>query len=156
MPNMPDKPDMITVPATAAIDLHLHTIYSDGHWTPQELFAYLATQQFRVVSITDHDTVTHCDQLRLLGQAHNVTVLSGVEVTSRWRGMIAHVLCYAEQFTGTALATLVDATRHGSQKTPRPYMLSWNGEAIVFHSATRSLLPRKENCSGRSTMHAYS
>ena len=57
--------------------------------------------------------VTHCDELRLLGKAHGITVVPGVEVTSRWRGMIAHILCYAEHFTGTALASLVDATCQG-------------------------------------------
>ena len=32
--------------ADAAIDLQLHTIYSDGTWTPEQLLDYLVNEQF--------------------------------------------------------------------------------------------------------------
>jgi 3',5'-nucleoside bisphosphate phosphatase len=102
---------MSSLPADSAVDLHLHTIYSDGQWLPEELFDYLADTGFRVVSITDHDTLAHQGELRLLGEERGIRVLPGVEVTSRWRGLIAHVLCYSGQFTSEALASLVDDTR---------------------------------------------
>jgi 3',5'-nucleoside bisphosphate phosphatase len=102
---------MLHLPADSAVDLHLHTIYSDGQWLPVELFDYLAGAGFRMVSITDHDTLAHQDELRLLGEERGIAVLPGVEITSRWRGLIAHVLCYSGQFTGKALAGLVDETR---------------------------------------------
>ncbi|MGO8951660.1 MAG: PHP domain-containing protein [Ktedonobacterales bacterium] len=97
----------------ASVDLQLHTVYSDGQWLPGQLFEYLAAERFSVISITDHDTVAHLDELSLLGESRGITVLPGVEVTSRWRGMIAHVLCYAvgSHFTGEALEKLVDETR---------------------------------------------
>jgi 3',5'-nucleoside bisphosphate phosphatase len=92
------------------LDLHLHSIYSDGSWWPEELFNYLAAEGFRIVSVTDHDTFTHLDELRLLGQARGIQVLGGVEATCRWRGKIAHVLCYASEFTGDGLAGRVEET----------------------------------------------
>ena len=52
------------------IDLQIHTIYSDGHWQPDDLFAHLARERFRLVSITDHDSMEHLDALRALGDAH--------------------------------------------------------------------------------------
>jgi 3',5'-nucleoside bisphosphate phosphatase len=97
--------------ADTIVDLHLHTIYSDGLWTPAELFDYLASQNFRVVSIVDHDTTAHVAELHHLGEMHGILVLAGVEVTSEWNGKIAHVLCYAGQFSGNGLSDLVDKTR---------------------------------------------
>jgi predicted metal-dependent phosphoesterase TrpH len=94
------------------LDLHLHTIYSDGSWRPEELFAYLADVNIGIASITDHDTFTHLGELRRLGERCGIQVLSGVEVTSRWKGRIAHVLCYAAAFAGTGLAARVEATLH--------------------------------------------
>jgi 3',5'-nucleoside bisphosphate phosphatase len=98
------------VPRNDAVDLHLHTIYSDGSWRPKELFAYLAAEGFGIVSVTDHDTLAHLNELRLLGETHRIRVLGGVEVTSRWRGKIAHVLCYATDFIGDGLAGLLEET----------------------------------------------
>lgn len=107
------------LPADAAVDLHLHTIYSDGQWVPVELFDYLAATGFRVVSITDHDILARQDELRLLGEERGIALLPGVEVTSRWRGRIAHVLCYSGRFTGEALASLVDETRERQLENTR-------------------------------------
>ncbi len=106
-------PSDVQITCDAATDLHMHTIHSDGHWTPDALFAYLAAEQFRVVAVTDHDTFAHIEEVRSLGEARGITVLAGVEVTSRWREMIAHVLCYARWFRGDALGALVEQTRLG-------------------------------------------
>lgn len=99
-----------TTAADDAVDLQLHTIYSDGHWRPTELIAYLAEHGFRVAAITDHDQLDHVDELVALGEAHGVTILPAVEVTTSWRGMRADLLCYAAAFTSDALKRLVQAT----------------------------------------------
>lgn len=99
-----------TLRADDSVDLQLHTIYSDGHWRPEELFNYLHGEGFSAVSITDHDTLDHVEELRALGQAHGVLVIPGMEVTTTWRGLSAHLLCYAPRFAGDALAILVKRT----------------------------------------------
>jgi predicted metal-dependent phosphoesterase TrpH len=101
------------------IDLHIHTIHSDGHWRPVELFDYLAATGFSIVSITDHDILAQQDELQHLGEEWGIVVLPGVEVTSRWRGQIAHVLCYSGRFTSEALAHLVDETRERQLENTR-------------------------------------
>lgn len=98
------------IPADAIVDLHLHTIYSDGVWSPAELLDHLASRNFRLVAIVDHDTTAHIPELQRLGETRGVRVLAGVEVTSEWNGMIAHVLCYASEFSGNSLTELVDKT----------------------------------------------
>ena len=40
-----------------AIDLQMHTTYSDGTWTPEQLIEYLMSERFGLVAITDHDRV---------------------------------------------------------------------------------------------------
>ena len=37
-------------------DLHTHTVYSDGTFTPAELMALAAQRGLDVVALTDHDT----------------------------------------------------------------------------------------------------
>jgi histidinol phosphatase-like PHP family hydrolase len=49
----------------AAIDLQLHTIYSDGTWTPEQLVDYLVSERFGLAAITDHDRVDTVASLQL-------------------------------------------------------------------------------------------
>ena len=101
------------LPSDAAVDLHLHTLYSDGKWRPLELFDTLAQGGFRLVSVVDHDQVAHLPEVAALGGERGIGVIAGIEVTTEWRGLPAHMLCYAPLstgFTGDALRELVDDT----------------------------------------------
>jgi predicted metal-dependent phosphoesterase TrpH len=111
-PNFTLRPD-------DAIDLHLHTLYSDGHWRPVDLFDHLAARGFRAAAVTDHDTLRHVDEMRLLGMERGIAVLAGVEVTTSWRGITAHLLCYAAHFTGSALDALCQQTEQAQLDNTR-------------------------------------
>jgi predicted metal-dependent phosphoesterase TrpH len=96
------------------IDLHLHTTYSDGHWTPPALFDQLAQRGVTIASVMDHDQFDHLSEAQALGEERAITVIPGTEVTARWRGTAAHILCYAPPsagFTGSALRSVVDGIR---------------------------------------------
>ncbi len=105
-----------------AIDLQLHTTYSDGVWRPVELLAYLAAQDFRVAAITDHDTLEHTDQLVQMGAERGVIIIPAVEVTTRWGEHWADLLCFAPvstSFVGDALRRLTDHTRRRQLENTR-------------------------------------
>jgi predicted metal-dependent phosphoesterase TrpH len=40
---------------TSTIDLHMHTHYSDGKYSPAELLRYAASIGLETIAITDHD-----------------------------------------------------------------------------------------------------
>jgi predicted metal-dependent phosphoesterase TrpH len=103
----------ITLNAQDAIDLHMHTTYSDGHWAPKELFDHLAGHHFRLVAVTDHDRVDRIGEMQALGAERAISVLAGVEVTTDWEGRMAHLLCYGFDPAGGALATLTRQTFDG-------------------------------------------
>ncbi len=103
----------LRLPRDAAVDLHLHTRYSDGRWRPVDLFDTLAQGGFRLVSVVDHDQLDHLPEVTALGAERGVGVIAGTEVTAAWRGLAAHLLCYAPLptgFTGDALSRLIDET----------------------------------------------
>lgn len=47
----------LTLAPDAAIDLHMHTTYSDGRWPAQQLIDYLVSEHFDLVAVTDHDRI---------------------------------------------------------------------------------------------------
>src|SRR6476620_4274529 len=90
-----------------AVDFQMHTVYSDGHWQPVELFDYLAAHEFRAVAVTDHDTLEYDDELVALGAERGIIVLRACEVSTNWRGGRTDLLCFAGELTSDALARFV-------------------------------------------------
>lgn len=78
----------------AAIDLHLHTTYSDGVWAPKQLLDYLVREQFGLVAISDHDRVDTVAVLQQLALDKHLPVLAAVEMTALWHGEPTDVLCF--------------------------------------------------------------
>ncbi len=84
----------ITLAPDASIDLHMHTTYSDGRWPAQQLIDYLAAEHFDLVAVTDHDRVDKVAEIQEMAANQQLPVLAGVEMSTEWRGKLAHVLCY--------------------------------------------------------------
>ena len=81
----------LVLASDAAIDLQLHTIYSDGTWTPEQLLDYLVREQFGLVAITDHDRADTVTALQQLALDKHLPVLVAVEMTTVWQIGRAHV-----------------------------------------------------------------
>ncbi len=84
----------LILPADAAIDLQMHTTFSDGTWTPEQLIDYLVSEQFGLVAITDHDRVDSAISLQQLAAQKQLPVLTAVEMSTSWKGELTDVLCY--------------------------------------------------------------
>lgn len=89
-----NAPERLEIAARAPVDLHLHTLASDGGWTPSQLIDHLAGRGFRVAAVCDHDTQRSVAQAIELGLMRGVHVIPGVEVTCSWNDRQLHILCY--------------------------------------------------------------
>ena len=70
-------------PAAATIDLHSHTLRSDGLLTPEELVDAAAAAGVRVLAITDHDTLAGVRELRRASAVPpGLDLLPGIEINS--------------------------------------------------------------------------
>ena len=76
------------------IDLHCHSIYSDGHLTPKELIDRAHNMQVDILALTDHDTVQGFDELQQYQatQKRQLRLISGVEISTAWHGFDIHIL----------------------------------------------------------------
>ncbi len=77
-----------------AVDLHLHTLASDGFWTPEDLIDHLAERGITVAAVCDHDTQRSVLEAIRLGQDRGIYIIPGVEVTVTWGGRQWHLLVY--------------------------------------------------------------
>jgi 3',5'-nucleoside bisphosphate phosphatase len=98
----------LTLTPNASIDLHMHTNYSDGKWPAQQLIDYLVAQGYDLVSVTDHDRVDKVASTQDLAAEKGLPVLSGVEMSTEWKGNMGHVLCYGFDSEPSYLSALIE------------------------------------------------
>lgn len=64
------------------IDLHFHSIYSDGTYTPEELLYYAKKKELSAVSLTDHDTINGLGRAEKQSKKLGIRFINGVEINS--------------------------------------------------------------------------
>lgn len=75
-------------------DLHLHTNFSDGTYTPEELASQAARHQLAAIALTDHDTVEGCERAASACKALEIEFIAGTELTAEHKENEIHILGY--------------------------------------------------------------
>src|SRR5262245_61947919 len=75
-------------------DLHLHTIFSDGTYTPEALTAEAKKHGLVAVALTDHDTVEGCERMRVACRDAEIEFIPASELTAELDGMELHLIGY--------------------------------------------------------------
>lgn len=66
------------------VDLHTHTLISDGTFSPEQLVQTAVDLKIHTLAITDHDTMDGLLRAQDYAQAHDIQIISGVEISSQW------------------------------------------------------------------------
>jgi predicted metal-dependent phosphoesterase TrpH len=74
-------------------DLHIHSIYSDGSLAPFEIIKASKELQLKVISLTDHDTVSGVEEMIALTKGE-IEVIPAVEMSSNIGDLDIHILGY--------------------------------------------------------------
>jgi len=92
-------------------DLHIHTIASDGCWTPERVVAEVQARSIGLFAIADHDSVASLPPAEALAHEAGLAFLRGVEVSTLLDGHLFHVLAYGFDMDDLALAALLSENR---------------------------------------------
>lgn len=76
------------------IDLHMHTIHSDGAFSPTELVLKAKEAGLDIISITDHDSVNGIKEAMAVGKDTGVEVIPGLEISTDLDEKEVHLLAY--------------------------------------------------------------
>jgi predicted metal-dependent phosphoesterase TrpH len=82
------------------IDLHVHSTYSDGSFTPTELLKLALQANLAAFALTDHDTTEGFDELKAAADEYNrgvsgdrkIEVIPGVEISAAYKTGDIHIL----------------------------------------------------------------
>ncbi len=75
-----------------SIDLHCHSLYSDGTQTPQQLVQQAIAAGVEVLALTDHDTVLGLTEAHLAAQLSPLKIIDGVEISATWQTQLVHII----------------------------------------------------------------
>jgi len=91
-------------------DLHVHTREAEPSitYSARDMIVRAARAGYRVLSITNHDTITYNDDLASFARDHDVLLIPGVEATVEGR----HVLVYNADVEADKLRTFADLRRY--------------------------------------------
>ncbi len=93
------------------VDLHLHTSWSDGRWSPSQVVEEAAARGLAAISITDHDVLDGLAEAAETAAGLGVELLTGVELTADWVGRTVHVLGYGIDPDSLALRVALERGR---------------------------------------------
>lgn len=74
------------------IDLHSHSVISDGTLTPAQLVAHAAERGVRVLALTDHDDTGGLAEAAEAAAQHGIRFINGVEISVTWKKRTIHIV----------------------------------------------------------------
>ncbi len=80
-------------------DLHIHTYFSDGKYSPEKVVKFAYDVGLSHIAITDHDTVCGVEEGIISGKKLGVEVIPGIEFSSVFEGHDVHILGYFIEYT---------------------------------------------------------
>ncbi|MFH1061726.1 MAG: PHP domain-containing protein [Candidatus Omnitrophota bacterium] len=74
------------------VDLHVHTNFSDGTFTPEEVVAYALKSKLSAIAITDHDSVAGIEPSKIAAQNTDLEIVAGVELSAEINDFEIHIV----------------------------------------------------------------
>ncbi len=103
------------------IDLHLHTLFSDGISTPEQVAEDAQEMELAAIALTDHDTIEGCPRLAKACAERGIEFIPGTELSTDIDGHEMHLLGY---FLDTGNEELIrETTRYQQNRTDRVHGL---------------------------------
>ncbi len=115
------------------IDLHTHSATSDGTQSPTELVAAAAAAGLSVIALTDHDTTAGWAEAAAAAQAHGLSFIPGMEVSTKLDALGVHILSYLHDPNCPELQETISCARNSRvarakkfvENLSRDFDISW-------------------------------
>lgn len=99
------------------MDLHLHSNYSDGSESMEEVVKRAKQAGLTTISFVDHDRQTNVAEARRLSELYEIQIISGIEISAYdfVRNRKVHILGYGYKNDAQHIAALCDTVLHRRQ-----------------------------------------
>ena len=74
------------------VDFHMHSTFSDGVETPEQLLQHAVESDLKMIALTDHDEIAGID--KMLDIESPIQIITGCEFSAHYKGKDIHILGY--------------------------------------------------------------
>ena len=99
-----------------AIDLQMHSHYSDGSKSPSDLVKFLVTKKIVVAALTDHNTIHGQYEFQAAAKKYNIKTINGVELYIIHKRRQLHLLGYNIDINNAELHDMLRETQAKRKK----------------------------------------
>lgn len=89
------------------VDLHIHTSYSDGAFSPEKIVDTALDVGLDAIAITDHDNILSHAIAKEYAKDKPIEILQGVEINTLYKGYEVHILGYFMNFENSDFQKLL-------------------------------------------------
>jgi len=104
------------------VDMHVHSIYSDGSMAPDEIVESACQNGIGVLAVADHDVIEGSLKIKDLCTKNNIKYIPAVEIDSIEQGINFHVLAYGFDMESKEFCDYLNHTR---------FMLDESGPRLI-------------------------
>lgn len=101
------------------IDLHTHSLASDGTQPPGDVLRAGRDAGLDVVALTDHDTTSGWDEAASVVEETGVALVRGMEMSCAHRGISIHLLAYLHDPADAGLRAEIEHARQSRESRAR-------------------------------------
>lgn len=76
------------------IDTHIHSTYSDGTLTPEEIVKEAKEKKIDLIALTDHNTLNGDAEFAQYANKYNQNAIAGIEISTIYKKEEVHLLAY--------------------------------------------------------------
>lgn len=91
------------------VDLHMHTYYSDGTMSPEEIVKEGKAKNVSIMAITDHNRIGSWERFEKAAKEQGILPIRGVEINAKYEDKVLHILGYGFKPTEELIALLEHA-----------------------------------------------
>lgn len=126
------------------VDLHLHTTFSDGLYSPAEIVDLARRSGLAAIAVTDHDTVAGVAPTQEAA-AGDPEIIPAIELSARYRLMDMHILGYFLRTDDADLLTTLERMNQARLNRLKEMMGRLESQGISFTDEDRSALEKLPN-----------
>ena len=108
------------------IDLHVHSTFSDGSLTPEELVEKAVGVGLTAMALTDHDGMMGIDRFLAACATHGLRGIPGVEISVDFTGGTLHMLGYCLNHRDSVVEESLARLRDGREIRNREILIKLN------------------------------
>ncbi|MBM3831520.1 MAG: PHP domain-containing protein [Verrucomicrobia bacterium] len=126
-------------------DLHMHTTFSDGTFSPEEMAQAAQRHRLACVALTDHDTIAGCARMAAECARLGIEFVNATELTAEMDGVEVHILGYFIDLADAHFLANLVKFQHARQQRIRDMAARLQAQGIPLQAEAVFAIARCES-----------